>query len=473
MDSLNREPKGPLTQLIKTRPKRLLVLGACPINADQARADDVVYSPDLETLAPVSEPNRFDWVVTSGTDSEKDLERLPRYLGDRARVIFIVPAGSIGRRQAIERLSRRGFAIHKELSTEAPATGRPAPNGQALNGHNLWLVCRWTKFSVRSFAPGDERDILRLFKPSFHAERTLEHWRWKFEHNPFGQHLITVARDADQELVAHYAGYPVIFNRFSGTKKNRPPERLVGLQIGDTMTLPQHRNVGRGPTSLLGRCVRHFLATHGEPNVAFNFGFNTGNIQKFSRLFVRAELVEPLGYWIRPPMLPADNFDKYRISRVRAFSPRWDRFFKRVGPHYGLLVRRDAGWLQWRYAQCPDRPAFITLAAHRWGKMVAWGVFRRHGDVLRWCDALFDPRHVEAAWSMLHTILADPEMAGVSQIEAWFPARPEWWRRQLVALGFEPAREPNDLALMTTPLEVDSGSLLGELYYTMGDSDLA
>ena len=75
---------------------------------------------------------------------------------------------------------------------------------------------------------------------------------------------------------------------------------------------------------------------------------------------------------------------------------------------------------------------------------------------------------------MLQTAMEHPAMDGVESIEAWFPSRPEWWRRQLIALGFEPAQEPNDLALMTVPFQqAEAEELLKGLYYTMGDGDLA
>ena len=46
------------------------------------------------------------------------------------------------------------------------------------------------------------------------------------------------------------------------------------------------RHVGRGPTSILGRTALHFYETFCEGKVAFNYGFNVANIQRFSLKFL-------------------------------------------------------------------------------------------------------------------------------------------------------------------------------------------
>ena len=455
MDSLLNE----LSKFAKRKPSRLLMVGlrgADPLSGEESTRSLDALPQSLNGDDP------FDMVIwrPDGPCRESELAGVPSLMAERSRLIVAVSGDS--RRESILNLSRRGFAVHEERSL--PETE--------------WhlVIARPTDFEVRAFQEGDERDILQMFKPSFHVERSLDHWRWKFERNPFGSRLITIARHQDGTLAAHYAGYPVLFSRFGNKTFGRraPEEQWLALQIGDTMTLPTFRTVGRGPTSLLGRCVRHFFATYCENRVAFNFGFNTGNIQKFSRRFVNAHPVESVGYWIRPVGIAAGVDRSYRVSAPRSFDRGWDRFFHRVGPHYGLLVRRDAAWLKWRYADCPDDPPFLVLAARKWGRLVGWSVFRRHESRLKWCDALFDPKHLEAAWPMLRAAMEHPAMDGVESIEAWFPSRPEWWRRQLITLGFEPAEEPNDLALMTVPfVRGDSQELLKDLYYTMGDGDLA
>ena len=444
-----------LKSQIKTPARRLLAVG---LSAVQCQDLDAKHYTRMESL-PESCSASFDWIVwrSDNACTEDECRRISSWLEERARLLLVTPRAH--RVSSLFALSTTGFAVHKEIESHSKSL----------------VLARSTDFVVRSFEPGDEHDILQMFKPSFHVERSEDHWRWKFERQPYGTRQITIARSNDGTLAAHYAGYPVPFEYFPIDERGRlsKPESLTGLQIGDTMTLPKYRSVGRGPTSLLGRCVRHFFAAHCEDKVAFNYGFNTGNIQKFSKLFVRAESVGKVGYWTRPQGMPPESSRRYRISQVQDTDRSWDRFFQRVAGHYRLLVRRDARWIRWRYLECPDTPPFVILEAKRWGRLVAWSVFRRHGSKLRWCDALFDPKHVEASWSLLRRAFELPQMEGVDEVEAWFPSRPEWWRRQLVALGFEPGVQPDDLAVMTVPFQKDSPVLLKDLYYTMGDSDLA
>src|SRR4051812_36992230 len=149
------------------------------------------------------------------------------------------------------------------------------------------------RFTIRAYRPGDEAPILDLFNRSFpHAPRSLEHFRWKYQRNPFGNEKISLAFDPAGALVGHYAGYPL-----------RLTTGDLVHQIGDTMTDPAVRHVGRGPTSILGRVAQHFYETFCEGQVAFNFGFNVANIQKFSTRFLRATRVAPVAYhvWPAPP----------------------------------------------------------------------------------------------------------------------------------------------------------------------------
>ena len=112
---------------------------------------------------------------------------------------------------------------------------------------------------IRAYLDGDERAILGLFHRYFpHAPRSLEHFRWKFRENPFGNERISLAF-AGAQLVGHYAGYAVPFRLFDGEGLNRGRD-LIANQIGDTMTDQSVRHIGRGPTSVLGRAALHFYS---------------------------------------------------------------------------------------------------------------------------------------------------------------------------------------------------------------------
>ena len=325
------------------------------------------------------------------------------------------------------------------------------------------------RFRVRAYREGDETAILDLFARSFpHAPRPLEHFRWKYHHSPFGNERISLTFDDDHggRLVGHYAGYPVPF-----VDRGR---NLLAYQIGDTMTDVSVRHIGRGPSSILGRTALHFYEHFCHGKVAFNFGFNVANIQKFSLRFLRSDRVEPVTCRVAPPLPRIPRLQRwlrgYQLQLVCRTTPEWDELFARAAPAYGFCVRRNAAWVQWRYLDCPDVP-YAVVAVRKWRQLVGWIAFRIRGSRFIWGDALFHPDFPDALEVALrHVVPSHP----VDAIEGWFPPRPQWFDAVLRDLGFETRPEPQDLSLMCVPFRVpDAVSRMREgLYYTWGDGDL-
>ena len=283
---------------------------------------------------------------------------LHRALADKGRLLL---ASDNDPREVTASLSEAGFVILKQEP-------------------GAWLA-RKEPFFVREYQEGDEEQILPMFRRSFYVDRSLARWSWEYRDNPYGNLKISEAFSEDGRLVAHYAGYPVRFHCEAGTM----PRTFEALQIGDTMTEPSVRHVGRGPTSLLGRTVRHFYARFCEGRVDFNYGVNTGNIQRFSMSFVGARRLEPLPFFVRETARPVpaphpllQRLAGYRVEKITGFDERWDELFRRVRGDYRLLVERDARYLDWRYARCPDAGYFL-YAVWRRRKLVGWSVFRHEG----------------------------------------------------------------------------------------------
>jgi hypothetical protein len=389
---------------------------------------------------------------------------------------------------AVASLLEAGFSlIHEDLAQED--TGEGAAPSRTMRV----VEARPDAHVVRSYRDGDEEAILRLFAESFAPNRGLDHWRWKYRDNPFGTLAISCAFAPGGELVAHYAAFPVPFRR----TRAGAAERLLCHQVGDTMTDRHHRHIGRGRTSLLGRTARHFYARHCEGKVAFNYGFNTGNIQRFSQLFVGARKVWDIVLWSALAadlrLAPPRRFRPYRSTRVDRLGPEFDDFFARVAPSFGLLVERRRAYLEWRYLRCPDAE-YRLHRVDRGGHLVGWGVVRADGGKVLLGDALFDPEHPEAFSALLRDVIADeddnasataatsPSQArheprrddnGELRIEGWFSRHPTWWIERLSALGFTASPEPRGLGMVFVPfLECPQRELEQDYYLTMGDGDL-
>ncbi len=424
----------------------------------------VTLADDLLAGDPVPEASQDAVVLLDGCGMDPRLAdtlgAARRILRDRGRLLILDPAGKLDPRQLVIALSEAGFVLLRPARGAAPTGG---------------YLARREGFFVREYREGDEEQILPMFQRRFYVQRSLPRWHWEYRENPYGGLKISEAFAEDGTLAAHYAGYPVRFHSETGIGHRT----FSALQIGDTMTEPAARHVGRGPTSLLGRTVRHYYARFCEGRVDFNYGVNTGNIQRVSMSFVGARRLESIPFYVREvgdvplatrPLL--SRLAGYRIERVLHFDERWDRFFHRVSGAYRLLVERNARYLEWRYARCPDTEYFI-YAVFRLGRMAGWSVFRRQGERLLWGDALFDPRHPAAVRQLLAGVLAAPEHRQTRTVEAWISSRPSWWSERARELGFESRAEPDDLGLVFVPFGyVPEDDFPAHLYYTMGDSDL-
>jgi hypothetical protein len=321
------------------------------------------------------------------------------------------------------------------------------------------------RFTVRAYREGDEQQILDLFARSFNAQRTREHFEWKYRNDPFGNEHISLTFDGDT-LVAHYAGYPVPFWRDG--------ENLIAHQIGDTMTDRAVRHIGRGPSSVLGVTAGHFYRTFCEGRVAFNYGFNVSNIQRFSLRFLRSDRVEPVHYRVldhaRRPSRVERWLRGYELALVASADATFDDLFERVAPAYRFLVRRDSKYVDWRYLRAPERHYFL-IAVRKRGTLVGWSAFRVREGRLVWGDALFDPSHADAIGILLRHVA---HSYGATRVECWFPPRPAWFSEALDRLGFEIKAEPQDLSVMCVPFALQDATemMRQSLFYSMGDSDL-
>jgi hypothetical protein len=445
------------------------VLVAPPAVARETAGNGLVSFLPLEELERAAAP-RFTGAVVldvGGVPVPELLRLVHRHLAAGARVLFgtalSAPPASDPRGFVIA-LSEAGFVLLDEAPTGGPA---PAPRP---------LLARSDALAVRGYRPGDEAQILALFPRCFFVERSLARWRWEYMENPYGALQISLAFTAEGTLAAHYAGYPVRYWSDVGGA----PRQLAALQIGDTMTEPSLRHLGRGPTSLLARTARHFYASYCSGRVAFNYGVNTGNIQRFSMRYVGAKHLEAVALRVLPlppsglaaPATWRRRLAGFRLERVRQFDQRFDELFARAAPDYHFLIERSARYLDWRYARCPD-PEYFCYAGFARRRLVGWCVFRSQGERLLWGDALFDRRHVDQLRPFLAAVLELPEHRQARRLETWLSPRPSWWRAAVDGLGLVEEPEPNRLGLVFVPFEEDpEAAMRSQLYWAMGDSDL-
>ena len=339
------------------------------------------------------------------------------------------------------------------------------------------FVAMKDNFFVRTYSEGDEIQILELFKRAFNIERSIDYWNWEYRRNPFGTFNISVAFSDKGVLVAHYAGYSVPFYSNFDDK----PETFLSFQIGDTMSSPDVRHIGKGKTSLISRTAHYFYASYCKGKLPFFYGFNTGKMKKIGERFLQYKYIDSVPFRTKnikespiksvPPIKKL--LSRYKVNIVESVNKEWDEFFNRVCPSYKFLVKRDSQYLKWRYIDFPEN-GYMIFSIHKRRTLIGWSVFLKRDCRLIWGDALFDRKYPEAAAFLLNYVLSTPRCKGIERIEGWFSKNPKWWNNILDDAGFQVTVEPNELTpgfgifTHTDILE----KLQKYLYYTMGDSDL-
>jgi len=448
---------------------------------DAAPGPEVVHARSLVAAdgppraGPPAPPGGYGALVLlgGGRAARADLAAARGLLAPSGRLAVVLGPGEADG-SALAELTR---ALYEERFAVLRSRRVAAGEGGEREAREV-VLARRAEHRVRGYRPGDEAAIQDLFRRSFHQERPPSHWRWKYLDCPYGGPRISVAEGPEGDLVAHYAGYPL--HLYDAARPGPAGLEAVAHHVGDTMTAPEARRVGRGETSLLARTMRHFFAAYCDGRVGLNYGFNAGRIHRYYRRAVNQDRHAPVTYRVRElPFRAAGGragHGGWRVERVERVGPRFDELFRRVRDGYGLLVVRDAAYLAWRYLARPD-VRYELWTARRGRRLAGWGVFRREdgreGHRLVWGDALFDPERPDAAGALLERVAGADGAAGGGWIEGWFPPQPSWWDRTLRALGFVERPEPQDIGLVYLPFLRDpTEDLAARFYYTKGDGDL-
>lgn len=330
-------------------------------------------------------------------------------------------------------------------------------------------------WSIRGYQPGDEVRIVGLFERVFGHARSLAHWRWKFLDNPEGAQICLAVTDTG-EIIGHYSGIPV--------RVTADGQTLAFSQAVDVMVDAEYRQGLKKPGICAG-LFQQFAKTYGgEDRVAVLWGFTTPeHLRLGQRLLgyvflhwvmklVRSVDTAPhptagrrmAEAWrrMRCPIYPVDRFD----SRV-------DRLWEECRPELRVATVRDARYLNWRYADCPDVKYRLLMAGGTPGtRLQGMAVLRLGvGDQPVAClmDWLVPSRHMAAADRLLQHSFQEAERAGLKEVHAWFPPSSLWYR-YLLGKGFQPVGTGSLTVRQFTPA-VSLELLNTDWYYTMGDSD--
>lgn len=348
------------------------------------------------------------------------------------------------------------------------------------------------KWSVRSYAPGDDERVAHLYEEVYGQPMPVERYRWKLLEMPWSLSAPNVwVADAGQRLVGHYAATPLRFKLGN--------EVLTVGHTGDAMTHPDFRR--QGVFSAVAQTAHKAWATAGVP-----FMVGVPNDQWISR---RA----PLGYteqfklvWFRRPLrldrllarryrlpsllrrvvtltgrawnalwkVPLGRAGEVLVSSVSRPGPAFDALWQELKGHYQALYVRDRAWLTYRYGQAPGYDYHILLA-QRSGHPVGYLVYRltgRNAHIVAWIADLFTaPGDKVARTALLRTAMEAMVAAGAGSVHVLLsPQAP--LVSTLRRAGFWRARGEFDASLVRLEQPLPDLSR-PEVWFTMtGDYDI-
>jgi hypothetical protein len=253
---------------------------------------------------------------------------------------------------------------------------------------------------IRAYQKADEVEISRLLNLVFHEKRPLQEWQWKFQENPAGFSIITIAEWLGK-IYGQYASLVIPF-------KFKEQSVLVGQPV-DTVIHPDFRGTGR----LLQRLFASASLLAQENNIAFGFGFPNEIHYPVGKRILKYQDIGPLRILFRKlnwrnavrrrlPMLPqwilhvvgfiSNAF--YRVSlaaqrrhgiavrEVSTFDERINELWEKAKGSYDILAIRDQQYLNWRYLTRPSGQ-YRILIGERAGTIVGYLVLKlsQEGEV--------------------------------------------------------------------------------------------
>lgn len=358
---------------------------------------------------------------------------------------------------------------------------------------------------VRSYRPGDEEAIIEVLVevfggwPSFDLDcQSVDHWRWRYLSQPGNAAHLAVVE----------AG-----GRIVGCLHHSPLEMKIsdsvypGMLSGDFAVLEAFR--GEGLTARFSKKERGLRKKTGEmfsvfetPNprvirrysrLAHTLPYQSRHLLRVRRISEHLVRKHHPWRWIKAPVYKVvqsaqrivfrsrrcNAESKVRISEIGAFDQRFDHFWEKISQYYGLIVKRDREYLEWRYG---DRRGgrFRVFCAEDSEGVAGFVVLRVNtrdpaypvGFIV---DLLCLPGREEVAARLLQKSLAYFDAKEVNAINCLVPRGHPYFKLYL-ANGFVDTLERNSVFVSQTgPLEEQLAAATklpaGRTFYAYGDID--
>ncbi len=202
-------------------------------------------------------------------------------------------------------------------------------------------------FLIRPYVPGDEKQILELFKTVFGQELSRDEWEWKYRQNPRGFQIM-LCFSPSGKLAAHYAGIPL-------KVICRGEERQI-TQLVDSMSNPAFRGTLSGRRGLFVKTVLAFFDMFGnERQSIFLYGFPGERHYKLGNLLLKYQRIGKEKFVLRKKTSPASMMHKLSGIRIKSTElpvpESFNSLWKQTKRSIPFAVYRDSTFLNWRYSR--------------------------------------------------------------------------------------------------------------------------
>ena len=342
---------------------------------------------------------------------------------------------------------------------------------------------------IDRFKPEDRRGAEGLYRRVFGidaAEASRLRWDWQYRRNPaarLGEPLIWVAREGGA-VIGQYGAMPVVV-QIDGREVEAawgmdvmvaPERQRQGL--GEQLMRTWDRNVGAALGLGLTEASRGlFLKLRwpdlgSVPSLAKPLSRRALRRPNWSRTFNRliSALILP---WVRLVARPRPVTEEIRV--IKQFDERFTDLWSRVSGKFSFAVRRDAGYLNWKYVQ-PPHVRYHVAALVRDGRADGYIVYRHAreplGRTTRLVDLLADPSDEAGVLALLRWLDREARAADSDRILTYITHGA--FRKLLKKSGYYQTKSSVQLVAKVNAVDMPP-SFYGtpeSWHITLGDADL-
>ena len=325
------------------------------------------------------------------------------------------------------------------------------------------------RYRIGPYEPGDEKEILRLFRKVFRIDRSREHWTWKFLDNPEGTHIYLAKRPSG-EVVCQFATVPLRMH-CSGRSC------VFGLVL-DSMTDQDCRQGLRRPGVFVdtgNRFVDRYghadreIVMYGLPSPeAFRVGRRLLGYTHLHDLHILSKDLRASGACERTPGI--------RLEVRERFSDDLDDLWDRCKDDFPLAAVRDSRYMSWRYTRRPDVAYYVIEARSDADRgLLGVGVLGPNfvsPDMAVIADLLLSRDHPETGRAIIRRCESLAGNAGMTRLQFLVPEY-RWEHELFTGMAYAPEKTPFILVARTYAPELALEWARENWYYTLGDFDFA